>query len=259
MIYIFLECRDHEQFSMTSEETFMTFLWKNHTVEFIPCEGNLNLINKLKTFTFALGDSVYIHYDTVNAVLAAKQALFQQVVEIYKNLAERNVNCYLFKFLSFEHCILCSSILEQMVPSDDEALLNAVRFFKSYDNIKGLPELSTEEVKQKYPTVCYASSTTIEQCISNICRLACAFGGKSFVCTKSKLGGCWTIPCSVRKISYCCIKAKNKIFSTDLCEHEDKQAALLNSLSADKVEELYITLALNTMVNTSEQPTHLFN
>ena len=65
MIYIFLECRDHSEFCMTSEETFISLLWGDQ-VTIKPCEGNLNLISKLSTFEFKSGDAVYIHYDTIN-------------------------------------------------------------------------------------------------------------------------------------------------------------------------------------------------
>lgn len=257
MIYIFLECRDHSEFCMTSEETFISLLWGDQ-VTIKPCEGNLNLISKLSTFEFKSGDAVYIHYDTINAALSAKQALFQQVVKICKCLISQKVDCFLFRYLSFEHCILCTTIIEQLVISKNEMLLQAVRFFNLYDNLKGLPEITAVEFKERFPSLCQGSSKTLEACITDLCNQVCLLGGKFFICTKSKLGSCWVFPCSMQKSAYRCIRAKNTSFSTDLCEHENKQAAILNALEVHQVEELYLPLKMESSLKLVEQPTHVF-
>lgn len=71
MRYIILECRDTSVFKhKTSEEQVVELLWESElhlgNAQIVACGGNANIINRISELSLEVGDSLYIHYDTIN-------------------------------------------------------------------------------------------------------------------------------------------------------------------------------------------------
>lgn len=195
MDFIFTEASTIDKDNtLPSEYTFFSALWKqqlsNKTADIIRCGSNTCMVDKiLSTMQETTGNRAFIHYDSINVQSRGIEPLLS-VIEAAHRVASK---VYLLKYESFEHLILCTGVLQDILQldhthSESQELLKYILFILDCLEKKDYSAIPlSASYKILFPD---SKSLSIETIISSCCSRASAGLHGLFAIRKRKLGKC---------------------------------------------------------------------